>query len=130
MLKCLLRASPTFLAITHTHTRTTNTLTVHVDRTQILSVGKPALGAFLLRLHIYRCTADIAACRAFYEELTAVDGVFLEWRKIVLANRQPKMSFVQANTFLEGEGDGARVRLREYEASVEGMVRSWAEMDV
>lgn len=129
MLKHLLRASPTFLTITHDPS--TRTLTVHVDRSQIETVGKPALGNFLLRLHIYRCTADVAACRAFYEELSAVDGVFLEWRKIVLERREPKMSFVQANTFLEDDGKGGkRVVLREYEASVEGMVRSWAERGV
>lgn len=131
MLKHLLRASPTFLTITHDPSA--RTLTVHVDRTQILTVGKPALGAFLLRLHIYRCTADVAACRAFYEELSAVDGVFLEWRKIVLERREPKMGFVQANTFLEEESHeegGVKVVLREYEASVEGMVRSWAERGV
>ena len=134
MLKHLLRASPTFLKITHSPTD--KTLTVHIDRTQILSVGKPALGAFLLRLHIYRCTADVAACRALYEDLSTVDGVFLEWRKVVLAKRQPKMNFVQANTFLKRDGVGAGdgevvgVELREYEASVEGMIRSWAERDV
>ncbi len=126
ILKHVLRASPTFLTITHTPA--TNTLTVHVDRTQILSAGKPALATFLLRLHVYRCTADVAACRAFYEELSSVDDVFLEWRRVVLSKRMPKMSFVQANTFLEEGGQG--VVVREYEASVEGMIRSWAERGV
>lgn len=129
MLKHLLRASPTFLTITHEPS--TRTLTVHVDRSQILTVGKPALGAFLLRLHIYRCTADVKACRALYEELSTVDGMFLEWRQIVLEKRELKMGFVQANTFLEDDGEGGKtVVLREYEASVEGMVRSWAERGV
>ncbi len=46
----------------------------------------------------------------------------------MLSNRMPRLSFVQANTFLEEGGEG--VVLREYEASVEGMIRSWAERGV
>ena len=37
-------------------------LTVHIDRSKIISHGKPALGEMLLRLHMYRCTADVQAC--------------------------------------------------------------------
>lgn len=101
-------------------------LVVHVDRSKIVTHGKPALGKMLLRLHVYRCTADVQACRSYYEDLSRVDGEYLEWRKIVLAKSQPKWVFVQANTFLE-EGE---VRLKEYESSVEGVVQSWAERAV
>lgn len=101
-------------------------LVVRVDRSKIVTHGKPALGKMLLRLHMYRCTADVQACRSYYEDLSTVDGEFYEWRKIVLAKSQPKWVFVQANTFLE-EGE---VRLKEYESSAEGVVQSWAERTV
>ena len=100
-----------------------DTLTVSIDRAKILTHGRPALSSLLLRLHIYRCTADVKACREFYEDLTKVDDTFLEWRRIVLKNKRPKQIFVQANTFLE---DG-KVRVKEYEMSVKGMIQSWAE---
>ena len=118
----VLLAAGSFLTIIHNPT--TNDLTVHVDRSKILSHGKPALGKLLLRLHIYRCTADISACREYFEELTKVDGIFAEWRMMVIAKKRPRQILVQANTFLREDGG---VELKEYEASVRGMVRSWAE---
>jgi len=100
-----------------------NKLTVSIDRSKILTHGRPALSSLLLRLHIYRCTADIQACRSFYEDLTRLDETFLEWRRIVVKNKRPKQIFVQANTFLE---DGA-VKIKEYETTVQGLIQSWAE---
>jgi dipeptidyl-peptidase-3 len=100
---------------------------VHVDRAKIRSHGKPALGDMLLRLHMYRCTADAAACRAYYEELSSVDDEALAWRDAVLVGKPPPLVFVQGNTFLDGEGG---VVLKEYEESVEGVVRSWVERGV
>ena len=106
---------------------TNNKLTVHIDRSRILSHGKPALGRMLLKLHIYRCTADIDECRIFYEDLSRVDGEFAEWRRIVLANKEPKWVFSQPNTFL---GEDGVVSLKEYPPTVQGVVESWAERDV
>jgi dipeptidyl-peptidase-3 len=81
----------------------------------------------LLRLHMYRCTADVAACAEYYEALTELDGECLGWREAVLQGRPPAVVFVHGNTFLGGAlGDGGEVVLREYEESVEGVVRSWA----
>lgn len=80
----------------------------------------------LLRLHMYRSTADVSACREYYEWLSSVDSEHLKWREVVLAKRKPKWVFVQANTVLDGD----RVILKEYEATAKGVVRSWAERDV
>lgn len=80
----------------------------------------------LLRLHIYRCTADVESCREYYEELSRVDGDYLAWRSIVLARQEPKWVFVQPNTFLVDND----VILKEYEANSEGVIQSWAERDV
>jgi dipeptidyl-peptidase III len=106
--------------------RSTNTLIVHVDRSKVVSDGKPALGQMLLRLHMYRCTANVADCRAYYEDLSKVDGEFLEWRDAVIAQQQPKWVFVQANTFLEA----GKVTLKEYPPTKEGVVQSWTERNV
>jgi dipeptidyl-peptidase-3 len=103
--------------------RFAKSIIVHVDRSRIVSDGKPALGQMLLRLHMYRCTANVTACRAYYEELSRVDGEFLEWRNAVIAQQQPQLVFVQANTFLES----GKVTLKEYPATKEGVVQSWVE---
>lgn len=125
MFRVLLDAGDGFLTVKHKSE--TNTLTVHIDRSKVLTHGKPAIGKLLLRLHIYRCTADVAPCRQYFEDLTRVDGIFADWRKIVIANKRPRQILVQANTFLEEDG---KVRLKEYEPTVEGMIQSWAERGI
>ena len=124
MLKCLLVDGNGFMGVDCDSSK--DQITVHVDRSRIVSDGKPALGRMLLRLHMYRCTADVKSCRAYYEDLSRVEGVYLEWRRIVLGKQQPKWIFVQANTFLDGE----HVTVKEYEATPEGVIQSWAERDL
>ncbi|KAI9890353.1 MAG: hypothetical protein M1814_004263 [Vezdaea aestivalis] len=101
-------------------------LTVRVDRERIVSHGKPAMGKMLLELHIFRCTADVAACRLYYEEISKVDGRYLEWREVVLKNSEPKWVFSQANTFVDGD----EVVLREYPPTPSGVIQSWVERAV
>lgn len=105
------------------HEPAASTLTVRVDRSKISSHGKSALGGYLCRLHIWRCTADVSSCREFYEPLCAVDGEFEEWRKIVCSKPNPKWKFVQPNTFLK-DGD---VEVKVYDESNQGIIQSWAE---
>lgn len=124
MLKCLLTDGDGCMTIEHDSSN--QKVVVRVDRSKLVTHGKPAVGRMLLRLHMYRCTADVQACRSYYEELSRVDGIYLEWRNIVLANNQPKWVYVQANTYLEGE----EVRLKEYEPTKEGVIQSWVERSV
>lgn len=124
MLKCLLRNGNRSMQIDCNEAE--NSLKVRVDRSRIQSEGKASLGQMLLRLHMYRCTADVESCREYFEDLSKVDGQYLTWRRIVLSKKQPKWVFVQANTFLEGE----EVVLREYEATPEGVIQSWADRDL
>jgi dipeptidyl-peptidase III len=101
-------------------------LKVSVDRSKLTSHGQAALRRMLLRVHMYRCTADAQTCREYYEELSRVDGEYLGWRKAMLAVKPPPLVFVQANTFLDKE----TVRLQEYDATVEGLIQSWVDRDI
>ncbi|KAI1123465.1 peptidase family M49-domain-containing protein [Nemania abortiva] len=121
MLKCLLIDGDG--VITVVHDKETQSLTVRVDRSKILTHGKPALGRMLLKLHMYRCTADAEGCRSYYEALSEVEDQHLEWRQTVLANKPPPLVFVHANTFLNGD----TVTLKEYDPTIEGVIESWAE---
>ncbi|KPI44169.1 putative dipeptidyl peptidase 3 [Cyphellophora attinorum] len=104
-------------------------LEIHLDRSKILSHGRPAVEDYLQKLHVYKSTADVEAGRKLYEEITSVDEWWAEKvRPVVLSKRQPRKVFVQANTVLD-EASG-EVRLVEYEASCEGMVRSYVERNV
>jgi len=124
MLKCLVTDGDGFMTVESDPAQ--EKLMVHIDRSKILTHGKPALGRMLLRLHMYRCTADVQACRSYFEALSRVDGEYLEWRKTVIAKKQPKWVFVQANTFLDGD----EVILKEYDATFRGVIQSWAERRV
>ena len=124
MLKCLLRDGKGFMTI-HCDSEA-NQLKVSVDKDRVKTDGKTALRGMLLRLHMCRCTADVESCRQYYEDLSKVDGHYLEWRRIVLAQKQPKWVFVQANTFLHGE----EVILKEYEPTPEGVIQSWLERGI
>jgi dipeptidyl-peptidase III len=105
-------------------------LTIYLDRGKILSHGRPAVEAYLQKLHIYKSTADVKAGTELYDEVTRVD----EWwggevRPVVLQKKTPRKVFVQANTVLDGEGEG-KVVLKEYEPTMEGMIQSFAEREI
>ncbi|KAI1809447.1 peptidase family M49-domain-containing protein [Poronia punctata] len=124
MLTCLLRHSNGCVQVHHDEDK--KRLTVYIDRSKIMSYGKKALGHMLLRLHMYRSTADVEACRQYYEDLSRVDEEKLGWRRTVLANKPPPLLNVQANTFLEGD----TVTVKEYDKTCAGIVESWYERQV
>ena len=105
-------------------------LTIKLDRNKILKVGRPAVEAYLQKLHIYKCTADIENGRKLYEDMTAVEGDFWtrQLRDLVLKKKTPRKVFVQANTVLDEES--GEVKLVESEATAEGMIESWALRNV
>ncbi|RHZ46900.1 dipeptidyl peptidase III [Aspergillus thermomutatus] len=123
MLQHMLRDSNGLYEIIHD--KESQNLTLQVNRSR-LPEGKASLGRMLLRLHIYRCTADIRSCREFYEDLTMVSEEALGWREVILMKKDPPLAFCHANTFLEGSS----VILKEYEPTVRGLIQSWAERDV
>ena len=101
-------------------------LVVKLDRSKIISHGRPAVEKFLQKLQVYKATADVKAGKELYEGITKVDPWFAEKvRPEVMRNVLPRKVFVQANTVLEGEG----VRLVEYPATPEGMIQSFVDRE-
>ena len=122
MLKCLLTDGNGFMTI--------DCDISGANSSQFVSIGlesSPMEGQYLVGCCLdFTSIADVKSCREYYEDLSRVDGQNLEWRRIVLAIKQPKWVFVQANTFLEGD----MVKLKEYEPTPEGVIQSWAECDL
>lgn len=109
-------------------------LRITLDRSQIQTVGKKAMGEFLQKLQLYKSTADYAGGSAMYGRYSAVEdgnGAFFatRWRDIVLARRQPRKMFVQCNTRLAPQTDSKAetVDLVEYQASAAGVVQSFID---
>ncbi|KAI0412495.1 hypothetical protein F5X98DRAFT_391913 [Xylaria grammica] len=59
-------------------------------------------------------------------QVLAFDGVYEEWRKIVVSKPKTKWKFVQPNTFVNGED----VEVKVYEESNAGIIQSWVERNV
>lgn len=99
-------------------------LTIRLERSRILDLGRAAVNEYLQKLHIYKATADIDAATKLYDEMTHVDSFFADRvRPVVLQKKKPRKAFVQANTI---EGDD-QIELREYEPTVQGMIQSYAD---
>ena len=128
ILRALLGAGASFCGLDHARPDLDD-LTVRVNRAEILSHGRPAVEAFLRKLHVYKATADVEAGTKLYNDMTDVDAFFAEKvRPVVLRKKMPRKVFVQASTVLVDGPDGRpHVTLREYEASASGMIRSYAE---
>ena len=103
-------------------------LTIHLDRSKILSHGRPAVESYLQRLHIYKATADVEAGKEHYLAMTEPNNTFWtkDVRDLVLKKKVPRKVFVQPTT-IEENGE---VRLKEYEPTLEGIIQSWAEREV
>ncbi len=126
ILRTFLDAGDDFVKLAYTKDDLSD-LTIQLDRSKILSHGRPAVEKYLQKLHVYKSTADFEAGKKLYDGITHVD----EWwggkmREEVLRRKTPRKIFVQANTVLEGD----KVVLKEYEPTLEGMIQSYAERGV
>ncbi|KAK2760967.1 hypothetical protein FQN54_002209 [Arachnomyces sp. PD_36] len=126
ILRTFLDAGGEFVKLVHTRDDLSD-LEIHLDRSKIISHGRPAVEKYLQKLHIYKSTADLEEGKKLYDDITSVDdwwGVAV--RDAVLRKKIPRKVFVQANTVLQGD----QVVLKEYDATLEGMIQSYAERDV
>jgi len=129
ILRCFLDAGDDFCKLDYKNEDLSD-LTIKLDRSKITTVGRKAVESYLQKLHIYKSTADVKAGTKLYHDMTHVDDEF--WgnkiRDEVLRNKQPRKVFVQANTVLD-ESTGV-VSLVEYEPTLQGMIKSYAERGI
>ncbi|KAH7046776.1 peptidase family M49-domain-containing protein [Macrophomina phaseolina] len=125
ILRVFLNAGKEFCELEYTKDDLSD-LTIRLERSKILSHGRPAVEKYLQQLHIYKATADVQAGTQMYNDITHVDDFFAnKVRPVVLAKKQPRKVFVQASTVAEGE----KVTLKEYEPTPEGLIQSYAERE-
>ena len=128
ILQVLLEADGGFLKVDEVEGKDGNPdLLISMDRSKLATIGAPAIAKFLIKLQVYKATADIKSARAMYEGYSRVVGEgehpWLTWRDIVISRKKPRSILVQGNTQLENE----KVVLVQYEPSPKGMVTSWKE---
>jgi dipeptidyl-peptidase III len=114
---------------------------VKLDRSKILSVGRPAVGKFLKQLQVYKSTANFAEGSAWYLRYTSVPDEWLAVRALVVAKRKPRQMLVQPviepfGTELRFPADGVEVttgkeqrdwQLRSFPATAAGLCDSFAQ---
>ncbi|KAF4310442.1 Peptidase M49 dipeptidyl-peptidase III [Botryosphaeria dothidea] len=125
ILRTFLNAGKEFCELEYTKDDLSD-LTIRLERSKILSHGRPAVEKYLQQLHIYKATADVEAGTKIYNDITHVDDFFAsKIRPVVLSKKQPRKVFVQANTLAEGD----KVTLKEYEPTPEAMIQSYADRE-
>ncbi|KEZ44492.1 Dipeptidyl-peptidase III [Scedosporium apiospermum] len=126
ILQCFLQAGDDFCKLEYKNDDLSD-LTIKLDRSKILTAGRDAVGKYLQKLHVYKSTADVENGTKFYTDMTTVDKDFwgTKVRNVVLENKQPRKVFVQANTTVD-EATG-KVSIKHYEASLAGIIESWAD---
>lgn len=126
ILQCFLQAGDGFCTLDYKADDLSD-LTIKIDRSKIMTSGREAVKDYLQKIHIYKATADVDTAIKFYTDMTTPEEPF--WAKkvrdVVVANIEPRKVFVQANTSVD-EKTG-KVGIKHYDASLAGMVESWAE---
>jgi dipeptidyl-peptidase-3 len=98
-------------------------LEVCLDRSKIRSVGRPAVGKFLLALQTYKSLGDLRGGTALFEKYSAVGGEMAAARAIVMARKEPRKLLVQPHLKLNAAGND--VELDTFPATTVGMVESF-----
>jgi len=97
-------------------------LDVKLDRSKIPTVGKQAVGRFLLALQVHKSLADLGAGTALFEKYSAVPPEMAELREIVMARKEPRKLLIQPHLHL---GEDGKVALKTFPASPAGMIESF-----
>jgi dipeptidyl-peptidase-3 len=127
ILQTMLQAGDSFVKLESSPEKNHEDLVISLDREKIRSHGIPAIGRYLQKLHVFKSTADFAAGKKLYDEICTVGEDMAKYREVVMRKKLPRKQFVQANTVVDEEG---KVRLREYEPTLEGLIKSYVERNV
>ncbi|XP_029169533.1 dipeptidyl peptidase 3 isoform X2 [Nylanderia fulva] len=128
LLRVCLEAGQDFVNVVET--KEGKDLLMTVNREKIFTVGKKAIGDFLLKLHVYKSMGDVESAKEMYDGYSKVPESgkhpWGRWRNIILSRKEPRKIFVQSNTFIDGF-DSNNVVLKNYESSFTGFIQSWIE---
>ncbi|VDM18229.1 unnamed protein product [Hydatigera taeniaeformis] len=100
-------------------------LHIHLDRSRLGSVAKPAIGSFLRKLQYYKSTGNSEEGISFFVNASTPTVGHLEWRQIVLNRKKPRPIYVQPVT-LEDTDNGS-ITLKNYPGTEVGIIQSFVD---
>ena len=98
---------------------------VDLNRSKIMTTGRSAIGAFLLKLQVYKSTGNVATGGTMFGRYSVVNDDMLELRQIVLARKEPRKLMVQPN--MTRNDTSGEIELLEYASSFEGLIQSFVD---
>jgi dipeptidyl-peptidase-3 len=121
ILKVLLEAGNGFVTIEETTREGLPYLVAHLDRAQIWTTGRKAIGDFLKKLQVYKSTADVENGTKFFQHYMAVDDKMLKYREIALKHKVPRR--LEMFYDLKKNEDGS-IEVVKFEETFEGIIKS------
>lgn len=94
---------------------------IKLDRGRIDDLGRNAIQNFILKLHVYKHTADTENGKPFFMKYSEVDAYWSKVREIVIKNDKPRRFNVQSVLKMDS---ACQFSLKEYDESFEGIIRS------
>merc|ERR1711865_236879 len=95
---------------------------VTIDRALIPTVGKLAIGNFLLKLQVFKSLGDLPAGSKMFNSYSEVPADMAELRAIVMARKEPRKIMVQGHMQAKAAGG---FEMKSFESSPIGMISSF-----
>jgi dipeptidyl-peptidase-3 len=129
ILKVLIEAGNNFIDIKLTESENKNGekidwIYINIDKNQILSTGKRAMGDFLFKMNVFKATADLERASEMYYKYSEVDEFFLKLRKIIVDNKKPRRIEIQGNLLREKDGS---ITFKKYKDDFYGIIESFKD---
>ncbi|CAL8077070.1 unnamed protein product [Calicophoron daubneyi] len=99
-------------------------LVIHLDRSKLVTVARPAVGRLLSKLQYYRSTGNSELGTEFFTSYSTVLESHYRWRDIIVDRQRPHPLFIQPVTRLTETNE---VELLTYPATYTGLIQSFVD---
>lgn len=121
ILKVCMEAGKDFVKIEEVEKDGNPYVYLNIDKSQIRTTGREAIGEFIKHLQVYKTIADVENGEKFFNRYLEVDETFLKYRKIALRFRPPRPLEVQNDVLLHENGEFEYVK---FDVTAEGVIKS------
>jgi dipeptidyl-peptidase-3 len=102
---------------------------LHMDFSQLLTTGLPAISDFLQNLHCYKSTGDITRGRALFSHYSKYDKETEKIRDIIVANQKPRGMEVQCNLSISNTSPSLSIYSESFDGIIESFLERFPETD-